>query len=329
MIVDTLGAIHAYYEALRSEEGASSKQHIILILDKQLHVFPWESLPSLQDASVSRLPSLLDLRERSLDMRNQTLHLKKTGASLSHGLRVSPKGGTYILNPSGDLTKTQNRFQGPLSTLSRPHVESSSKDEDLWRGLVAQTPTEAFLTTGLTGPHQDSQKDASNNSRKIVLYFGHGSGAQYIRAKTIKHLRPRCNTALLFGCSSASLREAGEFEPYGTPRNYMLAGAPAVAGALWDVTDGDCDRFAAGVLEGWGLLARGSCGGDEGGKSGKGNRRRKQVDACGDREEVVDAESGKMCLSEAVAKARKRCYLKYLNGAAMVVYGVPVYLDGR
>jgi separase len=32
-------------------------------------------------------------------------------------------------------------------------------------------------------------------------------------------------------------------------------------------------------------------------------------------------------LDEAVRDARKACYLRYLNGAAAVVYGIPVYLD--
>jgi len=138
--------------------------------------------------------------------------------------------------------------------------------------------------------------------------------------------RPTCNTALLFGCSSASLRGASEFEPYGTPKTYLAAGAPALLGSLWDVTDGDCDAFAAGVLERWGLLQNGSCKVDSGkgrkGKAAKGKASRelgKDVD-------VGRSEGSKLCLSEAVARSRGECYLKYLNGAAMVVYGVPVFL---
>ena len=34
-----------------------------------------------------------------------------------------------------------------------------------------------------------------------------------------------------------------------------------------------------------------------------------------------------MGLDEAVAKSRGACYLRYLNGAAAVVYGIPVFLE--
>jgi separase len=32
-------------------------------------------------------------------------------------------------------------------------------------------------------------------------------------------------------------------------------------------------------------------------------------------------------LDECVREARKACVLRYLNGAAAVVYGIPVYLE--
>ena len=38
--------------------------------------------------------------------------------------------------------------------------------------------------------------------------------------------------------------------------SYLTAGAPAVVGMLWDVTDKDCDRFAVKAGELWGLVAR-------------------------------------------------------------------------
>ena len=56
------------------------------------------------------------------------------------------------------------------------------------------------------------------------------------------------------GCSSGALTEAGEYEAYGTPINYMHAGSPAVLATLWDVTDKDIDRFSKQVLQKWGLF---------------------------------------------------------------------------
>ena len=195
-------------------------------------------------------------------------------------------------------------------------------------------------------------KPENERSSPIFLYFGHGSGSQYIRPRVIKRLRcshslesretsssvndhnppidktypVTCATTLLFGCSSASLTQYGEYAPFGTPVSYLLAGAPAVLGCLWDVTDGDCDRFAAKTLEEWGLLDRGACVIEDGIRSRKQKRRRQE-----DIEMTRNVDKGKsdgkrLCLSEAAAKARGECYLKYLNGAAMVVYGVPVHL---
>ena len=40
--------------------------HVILILDKYIQMLPWESLPCLQNQSVSRLPSITFLRDRIL-----------------------------------------------------------------------------------------------------------------------------------------------------------------------------------------------------------------------------------------------------------------------
>lgn len=240
------------------------------------------------------------------------------------GFHISGARGTYILNPSGDLTKTQSRFEKPLSALAK------------WDNIINRPPTEDEFLGALE--HTSSTTDTSAPDKSLLLYFGHGSGAQYVRSRRIKRLRtldhphtpdqppyPTCNTALLFGCSSASLREASEFEPYGTPKTYLAAGAPALLGSLWDVTDGDCDAFAAGVLERWGMLETGSCKVESGkgrkAKAAKGKAASKDVDMRGS-----GNDGRKLCLSEAVAKSRGDCYLKYLNGAAMVVYGVPVFL---
>jgi len=54
-------------------------------------------------------------------------------------------------------------------------------------------------------------------------YFGHGSGEQYVKSAQVKRLQ-RCAVTMLFGCSSGKLRDAGDFEPWGTPFTYLLAG---------------------------------------------------------------------------------------------------------
>ena len=81
---------------------------------------------------------------------------------------------------------------------------------DGWDTIVQCEPLETEIRDAL-------------ESRDVFVYFGHGSGAQYIRARTIKKL-DKCAVALLMGCSSGTLTDAGEFEPYGTPIHYTHAG---------------------------------------------------------------------------------------------------------
>ena len=94
---------------------------------------------------------------------------------------------------------------------------------------------------------------------------------------------------MLWGCSSGVLHGHGEFDPSGTPLNYMSAPCPALVAGLWDTTDRELDSVCEAVLEGVGLMGKGA-----------------------------------LTLPAAVAAARSRCRLPHLTGAAIVVYGVPV-----
>ncbi|KAL3458583.1 peptidase family C50-domain-containing protein [Aspergillus heterothallicus] len=264
MVVDTLDAVRAYHDATK-REASQQPNNTVLVLDKSLHLFPWESLPCLQGLPVCRVPSLECLRDRVLQFRD----------SKGINLGIDRRSGIYFLNPTGDLQTTQATFEKDLSKL------------DGWSGVVERQPTEEEFKEGL-------------ESKSLFLYFGHGSGAQYIRGRTVKRL-DRCAVTFLMGCSSGTLTEAGEYEPYGTPMNYLQAGSPALVATLWDVTDKDIDRFAQATFENWGLL--GACG------------------------EAV-GEDNKVALDAAVSRSRQACVLKYLNGAAPVVYGVPgVFLE--
>jgi len=122
---------------------------------------------------------------------------------------------------------------------------------------------------------------------------------------------------MLWGCSSGSLKEMGDFDRVGTPFNYMLAGwyvtsffsrldallnqgfprthSPLLVANLWDVTDRDIDKFSQAVFDSLRLTP--TRGEEEG-----------------------------MSVVTAVAQAREACKLKYLTGAAPVVYGIPFYL---
>ncbi|KAK7415898.1 separin protein [Neonectria punicea] len=297
MVVETYDALRGYYAASKNGAARMDDAHTVLVLDKAVHAFPWESMPCMDGLPVSRVPSLACLRQLILES-----HPAKTAGDdneprdLPEGHYVSADRGTYILNPSTDLKNTQGTFQPSLKALSS------------WNGIVNRAPEEAEF------------EQALSNS-EILLYFGHGSGAQYVRARTIRRLEKCKPATFLMGCSSAALTEAGEFECYGPVWNYMMTGCPAVVGTLWDVTDRDIDRFAGRSFEEWGLVPKGTFQEE---KRGKGKAEAASDDESDDGEDQVTRDCS---LVEAVARAREACRFRYLNAAAVVLYGIPVYIN--
>ncbi|KAK2630206.1 hypothetical protein QTJ16_001026 [Diplocarpon rosae] len=273
IVIGMQDALRGYHSAVHASGQVNEDRHTILVLDKALHSFPWESLPCMDGLAVSRLPSLGCLRDRILAQQKGAVE------GTREGHYVSRQNASYILNPGGDLKHTQSMFQKPLESLN-------------CEGVINREPLEDEIKETL-------------QSKDLLLYFGHGSGAQYIRAREIKKL-DKCAVAVLMGCSSGALVERGEFEPYGPPINYMHAGCPALVATLWDVTDKDIDRFAKSAFEHWGLFGTGRKG----------------------KKKVAEVETERsLSLVEAVAKGRGACNLRYLNAAAVCVYGVPVYFE--
>lgn len=79
--------------------------------------------------------------------------------------------------------------------------------------------------------------------------------------------------------------------------------SPTLVANLWDVTDGDIDKFSQAVLDKWQMTAERVRGWERESSQSKGTS-----------------------LVAAVAQSRDACKLKYLTGAAPVVYGIPLYL---
>ena len=295
ILIEVLDALRSYHHDLTKK---SERRHTILVLDKALHSFPWESMDCLRHQSVSRMPSL------------SSIH---TFLSNSEQNRINAQNGAYILNPSSDLNSTQEALLNPFqSQLAQ------------YESIVNRAPSEEEFESFL-------------RDRELCLYFGHGSGAQYIRGRTIKRL-DRCAVTFLMGCSSGKLVDCGQFEPYGVPFNYLQAGSPAVVGTLWDVTDKDIDRFAMETFVRWKLLRKEevlepkSVKGPRAVRAKGKNKGRKMLEtpsrgntAFGS---IVEEDGDRdVALGAAVALARDACVLPYLNGAAPVIYGVPVFLD--
>lgn len=168
-------------------------------------------------------------------------------------------------------------------------VGTQKRFEDRLKALEAEG------WAGLTARRPDeAEMSSALTDSELVMYFGHGGGEEYLRSHKVRALK-RCAVTMLWGCSSGLLREQGDLDPTGTPHDYMLAGAPCLVGNLWDVTDKDIDRITGAVMDHLGL---------EKGKLGA---------------------SG-MSVVQAVSKGRSTARLQYLTGAALVVYGVPVYM---
>lgn len=231
-------------------------KHTILVVGKECQSIPWESLPSLRGSSTTRIPSLTMLL--NLLHENERMVINK-------------RNGSYIMNPSGDLGKTEERLKS--------HIEDLQNNLN-WKGMSGKKPTEEMFE----GYVQNSN---------LFVYIGHGGGEQFIKSTTLKKMEKAAPT-LLLGCSSAALRDNNLLEPYGTVYSYLTGGCPMILGNLWDVTDKDIDKFSMSVFEKWGLSST----------------------------ESINTTD----ISDAVRQSRDQCKLKYLNGAAPVVYGLPLSL---
>ncbi|CAG8608704.1 16617_t:CDS:2, partial [Acaulospora colombiana] len=200
-------------------------EHVFLVLDKVVQELPWESLPSLRKRSTSRIPSLSFLIDRlklaTLQQSNQKPLQKPLQSARTP---LNPKKVYYVLNPDGDLKRTEDTFTPWLKQM---------KDVG-WNGLIGRKPTEFELSNALS-------------TADLFIYFGHGGAEQYIRGSKIRSL-VKCSSVMLWGCSSGAMEEAGRFDRLGTPYNYLLGGCPLIVANLWDVTDRDIDKFAQAVF---------------------------------------------------------------------------------
>lgn len=77
---------------------------------------------------------------------------------------------------------------------------------------------------------------------------------------------------------------------------------------LWDVTDKDIDRLSDKVLRDFGLGDGAALATSARGRTGAG----------------IGSGVPRLTIAQAVASSRNECKLRYLTGAAPVVYGLPV-----
>ncbi|KAJ6704493.1 hypothetical protein OIU85_030317 [Salix viminalis] len=310
-------AVQLVYEAVNEleEEESTIREPVILVLDYEVQMLPWENIPILRNQEVYRMPSVSSIcftLDRSCYQQEQ---IKKITTAFP---LIDPLDAFYLLNPGGDLNSTQVEF------------ENWFKDQNL-EGKAGSAPTSEELSSAL-------------RNHDLFIYFGHGSGAQYISQQEIQKLE-NCAATLLMGCSSGSLSSNGCYAPQGTALSYLLAGSPVVVANLWEVTDKDIDRFGKAMLDAW-LNERSSVslGCDQCNlvakefeamniKTGKGKAKKKNpkskaseafdggaaINSCGHRPKI----------GAFMGKAREACTLPFLIGASPVCYGVPTAIGRK
>ncbi|XP_043221775.1 separin-like [Amphibalanus amphitrite] len=198
---------------LEDASAGARRGQVLLVLDREVQRYPWETVAGLALGPACRLPSLA------------ILGLCLTSRSQRPAPPAAAAGATYILNPAGDLVNTEQRMG--------PFLEQRG-----WNGIVGRPPTLKEFSAALT-------------EGQVMAYCGHGSGSQYLPTEKLRALH--CNAvALLFGCSSGQLVQPGPTaDPHGSVLAYLMANCPAILGNLWPVTDNMLDTYSKAVIEQW------------------------------------------------------------------------------
>lgn len=255
------------------------REPIILILSNIIQPLPIESIPTLRYCqSVSRIPSIPILHTLLMSKFNAINHTTGiiNGYNSAHTY--------YVLNPSNDLHKTEQTFKSKFQL---------QKD---WTGCIGSIPND--IQEQLQTKHQ-------------YIYCGHSAGEQIISYNTINTLYVK-PIVMLMGCSSARLKPQqyqnklfnesidgtndmniyNQYDLIGISQSYLLNGSSCVIGNLYDVTDGDIDRYTDELLS----------------------------------HTCYDDASCTHTIQHVVSRARSVCKLPYLIGCAPVVYGLPTII---
>ena len=128
--VDLRTVLEEFAASSEGSIGPIADNHMFLILDKNIQGLPWESIPILRGESVSRIPDVRFLLDR-LDLVGYQRGGKSEGPGAGR-VRIDPRKTFYVLNPAGDLTGTEGRFDDWLKEMKGVG----------WRGLTSQAPSE-------------------------------------------------------------------------------------------------------------------------------------------------------------------------------------------
>jgi separase len=105
-------------------------EHMFLILDKNIQGLPWESIPILRGKSISRIPSVDFLLDR-VQLAGWLTHGAGTSVVVDRAV-VDPHKGYCVLNPSGDLIRTEGRFK----------AWAEGMENVGWKTVIGHAPSE-------------------------------------------------------------------------------------------------------------------------------------------------------------------------------------------
>ncbi|KAI6648865.1 Separin-like [Oopsacas minuta] len=137
----------------------------------------------------------------------------------------------------------------------------------------------------------------SVSKHDLYVYCGHGSGSEYINKDKLLNIKGRAFT-MLMGCSTSRLSIEGPYEYPNMLLLLLLAGFPTIIGTLWFVTDSEINLFTKKLIQ---EIVKNT------------NLRFTQG---------LDRSN---TLSMAFHQARLSCKLRYITGAAPIIYGLPLY----
>jgi separase len=119
-------------------DAEGDDEHMFLILDKSVQSLPWESIPILRGRSVSRIPNVDFLLDR-LELSRWQMERFTSGQATVNRAVINPRKGYYILNPSGDLSRTQDFFKDWVKEMG----------DAGWDGISGKAPTELQMQEAL------------------------------------------------------------------------------------------------------------------------------------------------------------------------------------
>ncbi|CAD5205349.1 unnamed protein product [Bursaphelenchus okinawaensis] len=185
------------------DKNVEQDSFLFLSLPGSMSFLPWEAFTVFEGTLVSRVASIQIFE--MLKSRHKTLPKP-----------VDLRQTYYVLNPSGDLKKTEKRLGEVLQVST-------------WDGVKGIQPQKGQVLDALT--NQD-----------VFIYIGHGNGIKYI-GSTNALQKSECRAAcILMGCSSVEIADEGKgYDGRSVLHEFVVSHCPCLVGCLYTVTDGEID----------------------------------------------------------------------------------------